>query len=98
MLLILTSFGGSYGGRFSSFASAATRFSLALQIGSCNGELISYTVDSRCYIGIQSKLPSCGCSKCNGAIGYIGSIGKDTFGEEMTKNLSSAGVKVHYYN
>ncbi|KAF3948020.1 hypothetical protein CMV_025931 [Castanea mollissima] len=65
---------------------------------SCNGELISYTVDSRCYIGIQSKLPSCGRSKCNGAIGYIGSIGKDKFGEEMTKNLSSAGVNVHYYN
>ncbi|KAF3955123.1 hypothetical protein CMV_019622 [Castanea mollissima] len=54
--------------------------------------------DFRCYIGIQSNLPSCGRSKCNGAIGYIGSIGNDKFGEEMTKNLSSAGFNVHYYN
>ncbi|KAK7848569.1 adenosine kinase 2 [Quercus suber] len=32
-----------------------------------------------------------------GATGYIGSIGKDKFGEEMKKNSKSAGVNVHYY-
>ncbi|KAF3973741.1 hypothetical protein CMV_002859 [Castanea mollissima] len=47
---------------------------------------------------IEFEPSSCGRSKCNGAIGYIGSIGKDKFGEEMTKNLSLAGVNVHYYN
>ncbi|PON67985.1 Adenosine kinase [Trema orientale] len=32
-----------------------------------------------------------------GATGYIGSIGKDKFGEEMKKNSKQAGVNVHYY-
>lgn len=32
-----------------------------------------------------------------GATAYIGSIGKDKFGEEMKKNAQQAGVKVHYY-
>lgn len=29
-----------------------------------------------------------------GATGYIGSIGKDKFGEEMKKNAKQAGVNV----
>ncbi|KAM0949869.1 putative adenosine kinase [Dioscorea sansibarensis] len=32
-----------------------------------------------------------------GATGYMGSIGKDKFGEEMKKNSKAAGVNVHYY-
>ncbi|PIN23388.1 putative pfkB family carbohydrate kinase [Handroanthus impetiginosus] len=32
-----------------------------------------------------------------GATGYMGSIGKDKFGEEMKKNAKKAGVNVHYY-
>ncbi|KAM7468189.1 hypothetical protein LguiB_015751 [Lonicera macranthoides] len=32
-----------------------------------------------------------------GATSYIGCIGKDKFGEEMTKNSKLAGVNVHYY-
>nr|AFK37813.1 unknown [Medicago truncatula] len=32
-----------------------------------------------------------------GATSYIGCIGKDKFGEEMTKNSKQAGVNVHYY-
>ncbi|KAL2229394.1 UNVERIFIED_CONTAM: 3-isopropylmalate dehydrogenase, chloroplastic [Sesamum indicum] len=32
-----------------------------------------------------------------GATGYMGSIGKDKFGEEMKKNATEAGVNVHYY-
>ncbi|EPS70152.1 hypothetical protein M569_04611, partial [Genlisea aurea] len=32
-----------------------------------------------------------------GATSYIGSIGKDKFGEEMKKNAKAAGVRVHYY-
>ncbi|KAL0336899.1 UNVERIFIED_CONTAM: Adenosine kinase [Sesamum calycinum] len=32
-----------------------------------------------------------------GATGYMGSIGKDKFGEEMKKNAREAGVNVHYY-
>ncbi|KAL0409927.1 UNVERIFIED_CONTAM: Adenosine kinase [Sesamum latifolium] len=32
-----------------------------------------------------------------GATGYIGSIGKDKFGEEMKKNAKQAGVNVHYH-
>ncbi|GMN51053.1 hypothetical protein TIFTF001_020207 [Ficus carica] len=32
-----------------------------------------------------------------GATGYIGSIGKDKFGEEMKKNSKLAGVNVQYY-
>ncbi|KAK4345593.1 hypothetical protein RND71_035769 [Anisodus tanguticus] len=32
-----------------------------------------------------------------GATSYMGSIGKDKFGEEMKKNAKDAGVKVHYY-
>lgn len=31
-----------------------------------------------------------------GATGYIGSIGKDKFGEEMKKNSKSAGVNVSF--
>ncbi|RDX85740.1 Adenosine kinase 2 [Mucuna pruriens] len=32
-----------------------------------------------------------------GATSYMGSIGKDKFGEEMKKNSKIAGVNVHYY-
>ncbi|KAK4481085.1 hypothetical protein RD792_011955 [Penstemon davidsonii] len=32
-----------------------------------------------------------------GATSYMGSIGKDKFGEEMKKNAKLAGVNVHYY-
>ncbi|CAI9273412.1 unnamed protein product [Lactuca saligna] len=32
-----------------------------------------------------------------GATSYMGCIGKDKYGEEMTKNSKSAGVNVHYY-
>ncbi|KAL7092079.1 hypothetical protein ACP275_12G143500 [Erythranthe tilingii] len=32
-----------------------------------------------------------------GATSYMGSIGKDKFGEEMKKNAKQAGVNVHYY-
>ncbi|KAJ6717648.1 hypothetical protein OIU79_005747 [Salix purpurea] len=32
-----------------------------------------------------------------GATSYMGSIGKDKFGEEMKKNSTDAGVNVHYY-
>ncbi|KAL0375070.1 UNVERIFIED_CONTAM: Adenosine kinase [Sesamum radiatum] len=32
-----------------------------------------------------------------GATGYIGSIGKDKYGEEMKKNAKQAGVNVHYH-
>uniref|UniRef100_A0A803R9G5 Adenosine kinase n=1 Tax=Cannabis sativa TaxID=3483 RepID=A0A803R9G5_CANSA len=32
-----------------------------------------------------------------GATSYMGSIGKDKFGEEMKKNCKQAGVNVHYY-
>ncbi|KAI3473273.1 hypothetical protein Pfo_028770 [Paulownia fortunei] len=32
-----------------------------------------------------------------GATGYMGSIGKDKFGEEMKKNAQEAGVNVHYH-
>ncbi|KAI5575278.1 hypothetical protein BDE02_10G200300 [Populus trichocarpa] len=32
-----------------------------------------------------------------GATSYMGSIGKDKFGEEMKKNSTEAGVNVHYY-
>ncbi|KAH0720704.1 hypothetical protein KY285_005575 [Solanum tuberosum] len=32
-----------------------------------------------------------------GATSYMGSIGKDKFGEEMKKNAQDAGVNVHYY-
>ncbi|KAM3340277.1 adenosine kinase 2 [Capsicum galapagoense] len=32
-----------------------------------------------------------------GATSYMGSIGKDRFGEEMKKNAKDAGVNVHYY-
>ncbi|KAK9049795.1 hypothetical protein SSX86_031236, partial [Deinandra increscens subsp. villosa] len=32
-----------------------------------------------------------------GATSYIGSIGKDKYGEEMINNSKSAGVNVHYY-
>ncbi|XP_051152334.1 adenosine kinase 2-like [Andrographis paniculata] len=32
-----------------------------------------------------------------GATAYMGSIGKDKFGEEMKKNAQQAGVKVHYH-
>ncbi|XP_055807528.1 adenosine kinase 2 [Solanum dulcamara] len=32
-----------------------------------------------------------------GATSYMGSIGKDKFGEEMKKNAKDAGVNVHYY-
>ncbi|CAN1797852.1 Adenosine kinase 2 [Linum perenne] len=32
-----------------------------------------------------------------GSTSYIGSIGKDKFGEEMKKNANQAGVNVHYY-
>ncbi|KAL0338453.1 UNVERIFIED_CONTAM: Adenosine kinase [Sesamum angustifolium] len=32
-----------------------------------------------------------------GATGYMGSIGKDKFGEEMKKNAKQAGVNVHYH-
>ncbi|KAI3809208.1 hypothetical protein L1987_25178 [Smallanthus sonchifolius] len=32
-----------------------------------------------------------------GATSYMGSIGKDKYGEEMIKNSKSAGVNVHYY-
>ncbi|XP_051114015.1 adenosine kinase 2-like [Andrographis paniculata] len=32
-----------------------------------------------------------------GATAYIGSIGKDKYGEEMKKNATAAGVKVHYH-
>uniref|UniRef100_A0A6N2MGN3 Adenosine kinase n=1 Tax=Salix viminalis TaxID=40686 RepID=A0A6N2MGN3_SALVM len=31
------------------------------------------------------------------ATSYMGSIGKDKFGEEMKKNSTDAGVNVHYY-
>ncbi|GJY03667.1 adenosine kinase 2, partial [Tanacetum coccineum] len=32
-----------------------------------------------------------------GATSYMGCIGKDKYGEEMTKNSKSAGLNVHYY-
>ncbi|XP_022841728.1 adenosine kinase 2-like isoform X1 [Olea europaea var. sylvestris] len=32
-----------------------------------------------------------------GATSYMGSIGKDKYGEEMKKNAKEAGVNVHYY-
>ncbi|KAL2533626.1 Adenosine kinase 2 [Abeliophyllum distichum] len=32
-----------------------------------------------------------------GATSYMGSIGKDKYGEEMKKNAKQAGVNVHYY-
>ncbi|XP_049408010.1 adenosine kinase 2-like isoform X2 [Solanum stenotomum] len=32
-----------------------------------------------------------------GATSYMGSVGKDKFGEEMKKNAQDAGVNVHYY-
>lgn len=32
-----------------------------------------------------------------GATAYMGSIGKDKFGEEMKKKAAQSGVKVHYY-
>nr|XP_043634814.1 adenosine kinase 2-like isoform X2 [Erigeron canadensis] len=35
--------------------------------------------------------------KVPGATSFMGSIGKDKYGEEMKKNSKSAGVNVHYY-
>ncbi|CAN1797851.1 Adenosine kinase 2 [Linum perenne] len=63
------------------------------------GEMLSrYNVDYIAGVSFDASL----CTlqwmiQKPGSTSYIGSIGKDKFGEEMKKNANQAGVNVHYY-